>query len=261
MIFLAYVLFPIFGIFLRIGILNQEDLAPLMNPKITSSMLLSLQTATASTVICTIMGVPLAFLIARCESRFTPILRIAIAMPLAIPPLIAGALLVNVYGEASTLGMQAEHLGIKLTQSPIGIILAQVFVISPFVVLTASAGIQRVDKHYEYASRILGKNAALTFFSITLPLASRELAAGIILAWIRAIGEFGANVMMAYNPKTISIQLWEYNALGGLKLVMPGVLLVIVFSFVSLLFLFWVIDNGRKKNTSRIGLGVHYNDD
>lgn len=67
--------------------------------------------------------------------------------------------------------------------------------------------------------------------------------------------------MMAYNPKTISIQLWEYNALGGLKLVMPGVLLVIVFSFVSLVFWFWVIDIGgrRERRTNRVG--VHYNDD
>ena len=260
-IFLTYILLPIFGVILRVGIYHQEDLTAVMNPQTTSSLLLSLQTATASTAICTVMGVPLAYIIARSKSRLTQFVRITMAMPLAIPPLIAGALLLNVYGEASPLGVLAEHAGFRLTQSPIGIILAQVFVISPFVVLTAAAGIERVDKQYEYASRILGRNAALTFFSVTIPLASREIAAGIILAWIRAIGEFGANVMMAYNPKTISIQLWEYNALGGLKLVMPGVLLVIVFSFVSLVFWFWVIDIGgrRERRTNRIG--VHYNDD
>ena len=260
-VFLTYILLPIFGVIVRVGIYHQEDLTAVMNPQTTSSLLLSLQTATASTAICTVMGVPLAYIIARSKSRLTQFVRITMAMPLAIPPLIAGALLLNVYGEASPLGVLAEHAGFRLTQSPIGIILAQVFVISPFVVLTAAAGIERVDKHYEYASRILGRNAALTFFSVTIPLASREIAAGIILAWIRAIGEFGANVMMAYNPKTISIQLWEYNALGGLKLVMPGVLLVIVFSFVSLVFWFWVIDIGgrRERRTNRIG--VHYNDD
>ena len=87
-IFLSYVLFPIFGIFLRTG--NHEYLAPLMNPKITSSILLSLQTATASTVISKIVDVPLAYFIAWCEFRFTPILRIHIVMPLAIPPPIGG---------------------------------------------------------------------------------------------------------------------------------------------------------------------------
>lgn len=230
-----------------------------MNPKIKSSILLSLQTATASTVICTIMDVLLAYSIARCEYPFTPILRKAIAMPLAIPPLIEGALLVNIYGEAFPLGMQAEHLGIKLTQSPIGIILAQVFVILPFVVLTASA-IQRVDKHYEYAFRILDKNATLTFFRFTIPLPSRELASSIILAWIRAIRKFGANVMMAYNPKTISIQLWEYNALSGLKLVRSFTRYSIFFCFITVL----VMGNRhrqKEKNTSRIDLGAHHNDD
>ena len=265
-IFLAYIMLPVLGIVLRLGLLHQDDLttAAVLNPQTMSAMLLSLQTATISTAICTFMGIPLAYLIARSKSRFTLFLRIAMAMPLAIPPLISGALLLNIYGEASPLGMLAENTGFRLTQSPIGIVLAQVFVISPFVVLTASAGIERVDKHYEYASRILGRNAALTFFSVTIPLASKEIAAGIILAWIRAIGEFGANVMMAYNPKTISIQLWEYNALGGLKLVIPGVLIVMIISFASLAFWFWVIDLGRKREsrrTSRLALGVHYNDD
>jgi molybdate/tungstate transport system permease protein len=265
-IFLAYIMLPVLGIVLRLGLLHQDDLttAAVLNSQTMSAMLLSLQTATISTAICTFMGIPLAYIIARRKSRFTLFLRIAMALPLAIPPLISGALLLNIYGESSPLGMLAENTGFRLTQSPVGIVLAQVFVISPFVVLTASAGIERVDKHYEYASRILGRNAALTFFSVTIPLASKEIAAGIILAWIRAIGEFGANVMMAYNPKTISIQLWEYNALGGLKLVIPGVLIVMIISFASLAFWFWVIDLGRKREsrrTSRVALGVHYNDD
>lgn len=265
-IFLAYIMLPVLGIVLRLGLLHQDDLttAAVLNSQTMSAMLLSLQTATISTAICTFMGIPLAYIIVRSKSRFTLFLRIAMALPLAIPPLISGALLLNIYGESSPLGMLAENTGFRLTQSPVGIVLAQVFVISPFVVLTASAGIERVDKHYEYASRILGRNAALTFFSVTIPLASKEIAAGIILAWIRAIGEFGANVMMAYNPKTISIQLWEYNALGGLKLVIPGVLIVMIISFASLAFWFWVIDLGRKREsrrTSRVALGVHYNDD
>lgn len=251
-IFLAYVLFPIFGIFLRTG--NHEYLAPLVNPKITSSILLSLQMATASTVICTIMDVPLAYLIAWCESRFTPILRIPIVMPLTIPPSVGGDLLINIYAESSPLEIQAEHLDIKLIQTPIGTILAQVFVILPFVVITASAAIQRMDKHYEYAFRILDKNAALTFFRFTIPLPSRELA------WIRARREFGANVMMAYNPKTISIQLWEYNALGELKLVRSFNRYSICVCFIIVL----VLGNRhlkKEKNTSRIDLGAHYKDD
>jgi molybdate/tungstate transport system permease protein len=140
-------------------------------------------------------------------------------------------------------------------------VLAQVYVISPFVVLTASAGIEKVDINYEHASRILGRGPAMTFLTVTIPLAAKEIAAGISLAWIRAIGEFGANVMVAYNPKTISLQLWEYNALGGLKLVMPGVLIVLVFSFASIAFWFWVMNlRGHRRKTSLVSPSEQYHD-
>lgn len=244
-VLLIYTMLPILGIVLKI---NTLDLTSLLSPQTASAMLLSLETATASTAICIVFGLPLAYLIARSRSKVIPLLRVAAAIPLAIPPLISGALLLNIYGEDSPLGMIAQHLGLRLTQSTIGIVLAQVYVISPFIVLTASAGIEKVDLNYEHASRILGRGASMTFLTVTVPLAAKEIVAGITLAWIRAIGEFGANVMIAYNPKTISIQLWEYNALGGLKLVIPGILIVLVFSFASLAFWFWIINlRGRTK--------------
>jgi molybdate/tungstate transport system permease protein len=248
MILIIFILLPLLGIILRLGSL--EYLATLLNYQTLSSMLLSIQTATISTTICTVLGLPLAYIIARSKSKLIQILRFSVAIPLAIPPLISGALLLNIYGDASPVGALAEDAGFRLTQSPLGIILAQVFVISPFVVLTAAAGIEKVNINYEYASRILGRSFAMTFLTVTIPLASKEILAGVILAWIRAIGEFGANVMMAYNPKTISIQLWEYNALGGLKLVIPGVLIVLIFSFGSLAFWFWIMNfRGRKRSS------------
>jgi len=240
---------PLLGIISRIDTL---DFTSMLSSQTTTAMLLSLETATASTAICIVFGLPLAYLIARSKSNAAQLLRVATAIPLAIPPLISGALLVNIYGENSLLGMVFDHAGLRLTQSTIGIVLAQVYVISPFVVLTASAGIEKVDINYEYTSRILGRGAAMTFLIVTIPLAAKEIVAGISLAWIRAIGEFGANVMVAYNPKTISIQLWEYNALGGLKLVMPGVLIVLIFSFASLAFWFWILNLRRRTNISLI---------
>ena len=257
-ILVIYTMLPILGIVLRIDTL---DLTSLLSPQTTSAMVLSLETATASTAICIVLGLPLAYLIARSNSQAVQLLRVATAIPLAIPPLISGALLLNIYGENSPLGLMAQHAGFRLTQSTIGIVLAQVYVISPFVVLTASAGIEKVDINYEYASRILGRGSAMTFLTVTIPLAAKEIVAGISLAWIRAIGEFGANVMVAYNPKTISIQLWEYNALGGLKLVMPGVLIVLAFSFASIAFWFWVMDlRGRRRKTSLVYPSEQYHD-
>jgi molybdate/tungstate transport system permease protein len=215
---------------------------------ILPSLSLSLQTATVSTIICAILGIPSAYFISRSKSvTLFNIFRVLMTFPLALPPLISGALLLNVYGKESILGMAAQQVGIQLTQSPIGIVLAQTYVISPFVILSSLAGFQRIDPNYEYASRILGKGMALTFLNISLPLAAKEIAAGLVLAWMRAIGEFGANVMMAYNPKTISVQLWENNAMGGLNLVIPGVVIVLIFSFISLIFWSWVTNQSIKR--------------
>jgi len=256
-ILLIYTMLPIFGIILRI---NTLDLTSLLSPQTTSAILLSLETATVSTAICIVFGLPLAYLIARSNSKAVPLLRVATAIPLAIPPLISGALLLNIYGGDSPLGSLVQHAGFRLTQSTIGIVLAQVYVISPFVVLTASAGMEKVDINYEYASRILGRGPAMTFLTVTIPLAATEIMAGISLAWIRAIGEFGANVMVAYNPKTISVQLWEYNALGGLKLVMPAVLIVLVISFASLAFWFWVMNLRTRRKTRPVSPEEQYHD-
>ena len=161
---------PILRIVLRIDTL---DLTSLLSPQTTSAMVLSLETTTASSAICIVFGLPLAYLIARSNSQAVQLLRVATAIPLAIPPLISGALLLNIYGENSPLGLMAQHAGFRLTQSTIGIVLAQVYVISLFVVLTASAGIEKVDINYEYASRILGRGSAMTFLNVTIPLGSK----------------------------------------------------------------------------------------
>jgi molybdate/tungstate transport system permease protein len=244
---IIYILLPIFSAGLRFDVLEKNLLTTLSNREFSSSLLLSIGTSSISTIICIITGIPLAYLISRTNSRLSHVLRIIIALPLAIPPFISGALLLNIYGNSSLLGMLAQTAGLSLTQSSLGIILAQVFVISPFVVLTSISGFENVDRNYEHTSRILGKSAAFTFFAITSPLVSREIATGAVLAWIRALGDFGANVMMAYNPKTISIQLWEYNAMGGLGLVIPGVVIVLFLSFLSLGIFFLVSFTNLKK--------------
>ncbi len=240
---------PLIGIIFRFEIIQKNVISIIYNKEFLSSLFLSIETASISTAICLATGVPLAYLIARTTSRFVLILKVIVALPLAIPPLLSGALLLNVYGNFSLIGSTFQYMGISLTQSPLGIIFAQVFVISPFVILTSINGFENVDKNYENVSRILGKNIAYTFFMVIIPLAAREIVAGAVLSWIRAIGEFGANVMMAYNPKTISIQLWEYNAIGGLSLVLPGLAIVLIFSFASLGLLFGLL---YFNNTERL---------
>ncbi|MDJ0270317.1 MAG: ABC transporter permease [Aigarchaeota archaeon] len=245
-VLLIYIILPIAGVFFRVDIYNVAQ--SFSRPQLISALGLSIQTATIATFLAALTGVPLAYILARGSSRLSDIIRVLVALPLVFPPLIAGAALLNIYGLTSPIGQLARELGIQLTQSPIGIVLAQLFVSSPFVVLSAAAAFERIDKYYEYVSRTLGKSPGETFIRVTLPLAWRGIATGLILAWIRAMGEFGATVMMAYNPKTVSIQLWEDNAVGGLSMALPGVVVVILTILILLAAWAW-ISLGRQRES------------
>ncbi|MGA2462545.1 MAG: ABC transporter permease subunit [Candidatus Bathyarchaeia archaeon] len=237
-----FVIIPLLGVVARVGSLNV--LEALKRPELLSSITLSLETATVSTTICALTGIPLGYVMSRTAPKLSALLRIVMAIPLTIPPLIDGALLLNVYGAASLFG----RAGFVLTQNPVGIVLAQTFVASPFVVLTAASAFERLDPNYEYVSRTLGKGPGQTFLKVTLPLTKTGIAPGIVLAWVRSLGEFGATVMMAYNPKTVSIQLWEDNAIGGMAMMLPGVFLVLIVSCSALGLWFWLsgLQNPRK---------------
>lgn len=233
-ILVLFVILPLLGVLARVGSL--DFIKALERRELLSSLILSLETATISTIICTVTGIPLGYVISRSTRSLSALLLIIMTVPLTIPPLIDGALLLNVYGAASLFG----RAGLVLTQNLAGIVLAQVFVASPFVVLTAASAFERLDPNYEYVSRTLGKGPGETFLKVTLPLTKTGIAPGIVLAWVRSLGEFGATVMMAYNPKTISIQLWEDNAIGGLAMMLPGVLLVLLVSCLALGMWFWL---------------------
>jgi molybdate/tungstate transport system permease protein len=245
-ILLLYTIIPLVGVAFRVAPMQLG--AALARSDFLSSFLLSVETATISTSIIAVTGIPLGYLISRIKSKISDILRIGMAIPLVIPPLIAGTLLLNVYGTSSPVGSLAQSIGFPLSQSLFGIILAQVFVASPFVVLTSSAAFDKVDRQYEYVSRSLGKGEMTTLIRVTLPLAARGIIAGLLLAWVRAVGELGATIIMAYNPKTVSIQLWEHNAIGGLNLVMPEVVIVIFVTFILLLIWALFSSSGKRGN-------------
>lgn len=244
LLFFLFVTIPLVG--LVFGVSPVSVATALGREGFISSLLLSIYTATATALLTALLGIPLAYLMARSESRAVEILRLVMAVPLVFPPLIAGALLLNVYGRESPIGELLYSLGIQIAQSPLGIVVAQLFVASPIAVLTASAAFQGVDKNYEYVARSLGKSPSEVFFKVTLPLAWRGVAAGLVLTWMRAVGEFGATVMLAYNPKTVSIRLWEDNAIGGLSMAMPGVFVVMVISLAALAAWAWATQKAQE---------------
>ena len=119
------------------------------------------------------------------------------------------------------------------------------------MILSSQAAFESVDESYEKVARVLGKSKIETFIKVTLPLAKRGLVIGILLTWVRAIGELGATMMMAYNPHTVSIQIFEDNAIGGLRQTMPDIILVILLSVIALI----VVTTIKKGETTSLKIG------
>jgi molybdate/tungstate transport system permease protein len=235
----AYIAYPI------VNIVTITDPATLLEsiarPQVGNAFLLSLATATISTLLLAAFGIPLAYTLARYNFRGKLLLRLVVILPLVIPPLASGALLLGIFGPYTPLG---KLFPLEFTQSPLGVIIAQIYISSPFMILLSQSAFESVDQSYEKVSRVLGKSRFQTFLQVTLPLATTGIMAGIIMSWVRAVGELGATMMLAYNPHTISIQIFEDNAIGGLEQTVPGILLVILMSFMVLV-VFSIVKKGE----------------
>jgi molybdate/tungstate transport system permease protein len=234
---LAYIVFPLTTILTFLEPVNL--LESLTRPQIWDAFILSLFTSTISTSALSLFGIPLAYFLARySDFRGKFILRVIVIFPLVLPPLASGALLLGIFSPTSLLIQALPELG--FTQSILGIIIAQTYVASPFMILASQAAFESVDKSYENVARVLGKNNFQTFFRVSLPLAKFGILVGVMMSWVRAVGELGATMMLAYNPHTISVQIFEDNAIGGLRQAVPGIILVIVLPFIAII-LFYII--------------------
>ena len=174
---------------------------------------LSLVTATLSTVIVVLLGVPLAWLLARPGLRSTSLLRALITVPLVLPPVVGGVALFTVLGRAGLLGRPLYQLtGFAFPFTPYAVLLAQVFVALPFLVLSVEGALRASDRRFEEAAATLGARPVTVFRRVTLPLVGPGIAAGAVLAWARALGEFGATITFAGNfpgtTRTMPLQVY-----------------------------------------------------
>ncbi|MFB6173953.1 MAG: molybdate ABC transporter permease subunit [Halobacteriales archaeon] len=202
-------------------------LSRLRDPVVVRAATTSVAGATTSTLIALVLGVPLAYWLARTEWRFRTAARALAVLPLVVPPTVAGIVLLTVAGPGSPLGAASAAAGLPLTRSFAGVVLAQTFVASPFVVVTATAAFEGADRRLEHASRSLGKGRWTTFRRVALPLAAPGVLAGATLAFARALGEFGATMVMAYYPRTLPIQIWVAFVSFGLERAYPIALLLV----------------------------------
>lgn len=243
-VLILYISYPLLGLAYIGRSINWVE--SLTRPETIHAFLLSLGTATVSTVILSIFGIPLAYALARFHFRFKFLLRLVVILPLVLPPLASGTMLLGVFGPYSFLG---RTMPLDYTQSVLGIIIAQTYVASPFIILPSQAAFEAIPERFETMARVLGKRKSEVFIRVSLPLAKTGILVGLLMAWIRSIGELGATLMMAYNPHTISIQIFEDNAIGGIRNSVAGIVWVVILSIIALgVFLY-------LKRSSTIGLG------
>jgi molybdate/tungstate transport system permease protein len=224
---LLYVVYPFAAFFA--GTRGSGVTKDLGSPDVQEALGNSLVTAPVATAIATVFGVPLAYFLARARFRGKGFVEALVVLPLVLPPVVGGAMLLMGFGRFTTVGAVAEAVGVPLTDSLLGVVLAQTFVASPFVVVTSRAGFSSVDESLEQASRTMGHGPVATFWNVSLPSAQSAVAAGVVLTFARAVGEFGATMMVAYNPRTMPTLIWvEFIADGVDGVVAPSLILIVI---------------------------------
>lgn len=161
-----------------------------------------------SMVLIFIFGVPPALWLARTTSRLRPLIEAVVLAVLLTPPLAMGILLVSAYGPYGTAGDLLERIGVTINNNSIAFVLAQLYGGMAYFILAARASFEAVPQALEQAAEVLGATRLQTFRLITLPLASRGLAAGMIAAWVRVVGEFGIMMVFAYFPQGLPVKLF-----------------------------------------------------
>jgi molybdate transport system permease protein len=210
----VFLALPVVGLVLRAPWSTSAD--RLVRPGVGEALRLSVFAATASTVVALLLGVPLAWLLARERLPFKALIRAVVLVPLLLPPVVSGVGLLATLGRRGLVGGPLfDWFGLRLPFSTVGVVVAVSYVALPFVVITMEGAFQSVDRRLEQAAATLGAHPITVTRTVTLPLVLPSLAAGAMLAWARAIGEFGATVTFAGNlpGRTQTLPLATFLAL------------------------------------------------
>ncbi|BDV31470.1 molybdate ABC transporter permease [Microbacterium terricola] len=187
------------------------------SPEALAALWLSLGTAAVATLLCVLLGVPLALVIARAAPGPAALLRAVVTVPLVLPPMVGGVALLFLLGRNGWLGALLEPAGIRIPFTTTAVVLAQIFVALPFLVLALEGALRTTGVGFEQAAAALGAGRWTTLVRVTLPLATPGLVAGVVLCFARAIGEFGATALFAGNAPgtTQTMPLAIYSAFNG----------------------------------------------
>lgn len=224
---------------------------PTSRDVLRKAMVLSITSSLISLVVVVLIGTPIAWVLARFRFPGRNVVDALIDLPVILPPAVAGIALLSAFGRRGILAEPMERLGINIAFSTTAVIIAQVFVSAPFFIRTARAGFSRIDITIEEAAADLGASPFHVFLHVTLPLCRASLLAGAVLAWARALGEFGATIMFAGNrqgvTQTMPLAIYERFGAGDLP---TALMLSVILLAVSVVFLVLVRLLGEQ-GTSR----------
>lgn len=210
----AFLLVPLVALLVRSPWLGLPRL--LADSQVVEALRLSLVTATVATVVSLLLGVPLAFVLARAGWPGLGLLRALVTLPLVLPPVVGGVALLLALGRTGIVGEQLQALtGLTLPFTSAGVVVAETFVAMPFLVVTVEGAFRAADRQLEEAAASLGASRLTVFRRVTLPLIGPSLGAGTVLCWARALGEFGATITFAgsFPGRTQTMPLAVYLAL------------------------------------------------
>jgi molybdate/tungstate transport system permease protein len=231
-LFLLFIVAPVVGLVASGG---ARGVASLMSDQeLRASLSLTIATATIATMLGMLGGTPLAYVLARRAFPGRAIVAALMDLPLVIPHPVAGIALLLVLGRASPIGGVLYHAGVRVASSPTGIVCAMLFVSAPLYVSAAREAFARVDVRYESVARTLGDDAWRAFRRVTLPLSARGLTAAAVVMWARAISEFGAIVILTYNPKVVSVLSYDRFTSYGMSEALPVAAVLVLFALIPL---------------------------
>lgn len=194
----AFLLLPLAGLLVRAPWRSLPQLVG--DPLVRTALRLSLLSASAATALSLLIGVPLAWVLARTRLPGRSVLRALVTLPLVLPPVVGGVALLLALGRRGILGRYLDAwFGITIPFSTTAVVLAETFVAMPFLIITVEGALRAADIRYEEASATLGASRWTTFRRVTLPLIAPSVVAGAVLCWARALGEFGATITFAGN--------------------------------------------------------------
>src|SRR5579862_2389762 len=205
--------------------------------ELRDALLLTAATATAATLLGLFGGTPIAYLLARRVFPGRSALAALLDLPVLIPHPVAGIALLLALGRHTPVGAALVAMGLRITGSPTGIVAAMLFVSCPLYLSAARETFDRIDTRYETVARTLGDPPWRVFRRITLPLACRGLIAAAVIMWARAVSEFGAVVILTYNPKVASVLSYDRFTTDGLPGALPVAAVLVLLALIPLVLL------------------------